>query len=158
MAAAATTTPPLQRGDKLRITVYGEDKITGDYEVDPGGNVTLPLAGTIHAGGLTRDVFQRQLTQKLRSQYLKEPQVTVDVLAFRPIYVMGEVEKPGEYPYRGGLNIVTATVLAGGVTYRGSRNSVLIQHTNEAAPRQYPLEPTVPVFPGDIIQVPERLF
>jgi polysaccharide export outer membrane protein len=158
MAVAATTTPPLQRGDKLRITVYGEDKITGDYEVDPGGNVTLPLAGTVHAGGMTREAFQRELTQKLRSQYLKEPKVTIDVIAFRPIYVMGEVEHPGEYPFRGGLNIVTATALAGGVTYRGSRTNVLIQHPNESAPRQYPLEPTVPVFPGDIIHVPERIF
>jgi polysaccharide export outer membrane protein len=158
MSLAATTAPPLQRGDKLRITVYGEDKIGGDYEIDPGGSVTLPLTGTIHAAGMTREAFQRLLAQKLRSEYLKDPQVSVDVIAFRPIYVLGEVEKPGEYPFRAALNVVTATTLAGGVTYRGSRTTVLIQHSGETAPKQYPQAPTVPVFPGDTIQVPERYF
>jgi polysaccharide biosynthesis/export protein len=157
MAATATGTPPLQRGDKVRITVYGEDKIGGDYEVDPGGFVTLPLAGTIQAAGLTRDAFRRQVTRKLQGQ-LKDPQVTVDVVSFRPIYIMGEVEHPGEFPFKGGLNVVTATTLAGGVTYRGNRDTVLIRHSDETVPREYPLSPTVPVFPGDTIQVPERLF
>ena len=80
------------------------------------------------------------------------------MVSFRPIYVMGEVERPGEYPFKGGLNIVSATALAGGVTYRGNRTTVLIQHSDETAPKEYPLVSTVPVFPGDIIQVPERFF
>jgi protein involved in polysaccharide export with SLBB domain len=158
MTAASAATPPLQRGDKIRVTVYGEDKIGGDYEIDPGGFVTLPLTGPLQAAGLTRIAFQRVLTQKLRSGYLKNPQVSVDVVSFRPIYVMGEVERPGEYPFKGGLNIVSATALAGGVTYRGNRTTVLIQHSDETAPKEYPLVSTVPVFPGDIIQVPERFF
>jgi polysaccharide export outer membrane protein len=158
MTAASAATPLLQRGDKIRVTVYGEDKIGGDYEIDPGGFVTLPLTGPLQAAGLTRIAFQRVLTQKLRSEYLKNPQVSIDVVAFRPIYVMGEVERPGEYPFKGGLNIVSATALAGGVTYRGNRSTVLIQHSDETAPKEYPLVSTVPIFPGDIIQVPERFF
>jgi protein involved in polysaccharide export with SLBB domain len=158
MTAASAATPPLQRGDKIRVTVYGEDKIGGDYEIDPGGFVTLPLTGPLQAAGLTRVAFQRVLAQKLRSEYLKNPQVSIDVVAFRPIYVMGEVERPGEYPFKGGLNIVSATALAGGVTYRGNRSTVLIQHSDETAPKEYPLLSTVPIFPGDIIQVPERFF
>jgi polysaccharide export outer membrane protein len=158
MTAAAAATPSLQRGDKIRVTVYGEDKIGGDYEIDPGGFVTLPLAGPVQAAGLTKAAFQKALTKKLRSEYLKDPQVSVDVVSFRPIYVMGEVERPGEFPFRSGLNIVSATALAGGVSYRGNRTTVLIQHADEAAPKEYPLASTVPVFPGDIIQVPERYF
>lgn len=158
MAAAATSAPRLQRGDKIRIVVYGEDKVGGDYEIDPGGFVTMPLAGTVHAAGLTTAAFQRLLTKKLRSEYLKDPQVTVEVITFQPVYVMGEVERPGEYPFRTDLNVVTATALAGGVTYRGSRTTVEIRHAGEPAPREYPLAPTVPVFPGDTIKIPERYF
>jgi polysaccharide export outer membrane protein len=158
MTAASAATPPLQRGDKIRVTVYGEDKIGGDYEIDPGGFVKLQLKDPLRAAGLTRIAFQRVLTQKLRSEYLKNPQVSIDVVAFRPIYVMGEVERPGEYPFKGGLNIVSATALAGGVTYRGNRSTVLIQHSDETAPKEYPLLSTVPIFPGDIIQVPDRFF
>lgn len=158
-----TTAPPsgaprLQAGDKVRVTVFGEDKISGDYEIDPGGFVSLPLAGTLQAAGLTKVDFEQTLAKKLRSEYLRNPKVTVDIAAFRPIYVLGEVERPGEYPYRSGLNVVSAMAVAGGNTYRASRSYVLIQRAGEQNFAEYPLSTNVAIYPGDLMRVPERYF
>jgi protein involved in polysaccharide export with SLBB domain len=149
----------LQPGDKLRITVFGEDKLSGEYEVDPGGSVSLPLAGTVQAAGLTKPELEQLLAKKFASEkYLRNPKVTVDISTFRPFYVLGEVEKPGEYPYKSGLNIVSAIAVAGGNTYRSSQSRVLIQRAGEQDFREYPMSPTILVYPGDLIRVPERYF
>jgi polysaccharide export outer membrane protein len=155
----ATGAIRLQAGDKIKVTVYGEDKLTGEYEIDPGGSVSLPLAGTVQAAGLTKSELEQLLSKKFSSaNYLKNPKVTVDIATFRPFYVLGEVEKPGEYPYKGGLNVVSAIAVAGGNTYRASRSNVLIQRVGEAGFHEYPMSSTVPVYPGDLIRVPERYF
>jgi polysaccharide export outer membrane protein len=148
----------LQAGDKIRVTVYGEDKISGEYEIDPSGFVSLPLAGTVQAAGLTKISLEQNLAQKLKSNYLRDPKVTVDVATFRPIYVLGEVQKPGEYPYRSGLNVVSAMAVAGGSTYRASNSRVLIQRSGEPALKEYALDPSIPIMPGDVLRVPERYF
>ena len=149
----------LQSGDKLKITVYGEDKLSGEYEIDPGGDVSLPLAGTVHAAGLTKAELEQVLVKKFyQSKYLKNPKVSVEIGSFRPFYVLGEVEKPGEYPYKGGLNVVSAIAVAGGNTYRASKTQVFIQHAGEQGFSEYPFSPSVPVYPGDLIKVPERYF
>jgi len=155
----ATGAIRLQAGDKIRVTVYGEDKLTGEYEIDPGGSVSLPLAGTVEAAGLTKSELEQSLSKKFSSgAYLKSPKVTVDIATFRPFYVLGEVEKPGEYLYKGGLNVVSAMAVAGGGTYRASRSRVLIQRVGEQEFHEYPMSPTTPVYPGDLIRVPERYF
>ena len=149
----------LQAGDKIKVTVYGEDKLTGEYDIDPGGSVSLPLAGTVQAAGLTKAELEAVLAKKFSvANYLKNPKVTVDIANFRPFYVLGEVERPGEYPYKGGLNVLSAVAVAGGNTYRASRSHVLIQRVGELGFREYPLSPTIPVYPGDLIRVPERYF
>ena len=155
---AATAAPKLQAGEKISITVFGEDKLSGDYTIDPSGFVSLPLAGTIQAAGLTQAELEQALSAKFRSEYLRSPKVTVTIATFRPIYIIGEVEKPGEYPYKSGLNVLSATALAGGTTYRASRTYVMIQHPNESGMREYPFSSTVPVLPGDLVRVPERYF
>lgn len=148
----------LQPGDKLKVTVYGEDKLTGEFDIDPNGYLSLPLAGSIKAAGLNKVELEKQLTKTLRGSYLKNPKVTVDVANFRPIYVLGEVQKPGEYTYRSGLNVMSAIAVAGGATYRASGNRVLIQRSGEAALKEFPLDPSVRIWPGDVIQVPVRYF
>lgn len=149
----------LQPGDKLKITVFGEDKLTGEYEIDPGGSVSLPLAGTVQAAGLTKAELEQLLAKRFASEkYLRNPKVTVDISTFRPFYVLGEVEKPGEYPFKSGLNVVSAIAVAGGNTYRSSQNRVLIQRAGEQVFREFPMSPTIPVYPGDLIRVPERYF
>ena len=113
-SASLGAAPRLQAGDRIRVTVYGEDKISGDYEIDPGGFVSLPLAGSLQAAGLTKSELEQTLSKKFRTEYLRNPKVTVDIANFRPFYVLGEVEKAGEYPYRSGLNVMSAMAVAGG--------------------------------------------
>ncbi len=155
----ATGAIKLQAGDKIKVTVFGEDKLTGEYDIDPGGSVSLPLAGTVQAAGLTKQELEQLLSKKLSSgNYLKNPKVTVDIATFRPFYVLGEVEKPGEYQYRGGLNVLSAIAVAGGSTYRASRSRVLIQRVGEQGFSEYDMSPAIPIYPGDLIRVPERYF
>jgi protein involved in polysaccharide export with SLBB domain len=149
----------LQAGDKLRVSVFGEDKLTGDYEIDPGGNLSLPLTGTVQAAGLTKRELEQLISRKLSSaNYIKDPKVTVDIATFRPFYVLGEVEKPGEYPFRSGLNVMSAMAVAGGATYRASHSRVMIQRAGETEFKEYEISPKIGVYPGDLIKVPERYF
>jgi polysaccharide biosynthesis/export protein len=158
LAAAASAAPKLQPGDKIRVTVYGEDKLSGDYQIDQSGQISLPLAGTVEAVGLTQTELEQALAKKFRSEYLRNPKVTVTIASLQPYYLMGEVEKPGEYAYRSGLNVLTALAIAGGPTYRASRNTVQIQRRGETSMRNYPISSSVPILPGDVIRVPERYF
>lgn len=158
LAAAATAAPQLQPGDKIRISVFGEDKLSGDFEIDQSGRISLPLAGTVEAQGLTQSELEQALAKKFRSEYLKNPKVTVTIATLRPFYIMGEIEKPGEYPYKSGINVLTALAIAGGPTYRASRSTVQIQRRGETNMRDYPISASVPVLPGDVIRVPERYF
>lgn len=141
-----------------RIAVFNEPTLTGDYDIDPSGTISLPLAGTVPAVGLTQIELEQRLAEKFRTQYLRNPKVTVTILQFRPIYIVGEVEKQGEYAYKSGLNVLTAIALAGGATYRGSRDAVLIQHVDEREMKVYPMTSNILVLPGDLIRVPERYF
>src|SRR5262249_46437931 len=122
-SASAPADKPVQRsglqlrlspGDKIKVIVFGEDKLSGDYQIDSAGGVSMPLAGTVQAAGLTKPELEQALTAKFKSEYLRNPRVTVDVISFRPFYVLGEVKNPGEFPYRNGLNVLSAIAIAGG--------------------------------------------
>jgi hypothetical protein len=157
-AEAATTTPRLQAGEKIRITVFNEPSLGGEYEIDQSGFISLQLAGTVKVAGFTQPELEQELAKKFRSEYLRNPKVTVSLLSLRPFYIVGEVEKPGEYAYKSGLNVMTALALAGGATYRGSRSAVYIQRVGESGMREYPISSSVMILPGDLIRVPERYF
>jgi protein involved in polysaccharide export with SLBB domain len=157
-AAAATATPRFQGGEKIKITVYNEPSLSGDYDIDPNGVISLPLAGTVRAVGLTQVQLEQELAKKFRTDYLRNPRVTVAILQYRPVYIVGEVEKQGEYPYKPGLNVLTAMAMAGGGSYRANRNYVLIQHFGEKSMKEYPQSGTSMILPGDLIKVPERYF
>ena len=158
LEAQAVASPVLQPGEKIGVNVYGEPTLTGDYLIDPSGLVSLPLAGTIKAAGLTQQQFERDLEERFGSKYLKDPKITVSIVEFRPFYILGEVEKPGAYPYLGGLNVLNAIALAGGATYRASQSRILIQHLGESAMREYDPSKPIPILPGDILQLPRRYF
>jgi protein involved in polysaccharide export with SLBB domain len=148
----------LAPGDKLRVIVYGEDKVSGDFQIDNAGYLSLPLAGTIKGAGLTKSEMERDITIALKSQYLRNPKVTVDVVSYRPFYVLGEVKTPGEYPFRSGLNVLSAIAIAGGATYRANNSKVTIQRFGEAEATEVPQSTSVLVMPGDVVRVPERFF
>ncbi len=147
----------LAAGDKIHLTVYNEDNISGDYEIDAGGLISVPLAGLVKADGLTKAQLESEVAAKL-NPLLKSPRVTVAVVSFRPFYVIGEVEKPGEYQFRNGLNVVSAMAIAGGNTYRASKSYVLIQRGGIGDFQEYAMSPSVKVYPGDLLRVPERFF
>jgi polysaccharide export outer membrane protein len=112
----------------------------------------------VRATGLTQASLEQELAKKFRSEYLRNPRVTVAILQYRPIYVVGEVEKQGEYAFKPGLNVLTAMASAGGGTYRANRNYVLIQHFGETTMKEYPQAGSTMVLPGDLIRIPERYF
>jgi protein involved in polysaccharide export with SLBB domain len=149
----------LQPGEKIKITVYGEEALTGDYDISPSGYVTMPLIGAIKAGGRSQSEFAKDVSNRyLRGGFLQDPHVTVAVVQFKPFYVLGEAVTPGEYPFRSGLNVHTAVAMAGGFTYRASRSFVLIRHVGDEVWKEYALTEPVPIAPGDLIRVPERYF
>jgi len=158
-ASGAGVATHMQAGDRVKITVYGEEALTGEYDINPNGNVTMPLIGAIRAAGRTQLEFGRDLANRYRSGgFLQDPNVTVAVITFQPFYVLGEANSPGEYPFRSGLNVHTAVAMAGGFTYRASRSFVLIRHTGQEVWKEYPLTEPVAIAPGDLIRVPERYF
>jgi protein involved in polysaccharide export with SLBB domain len=149
----------LETGDKLRVGIYGEDALTGVYEINPAGSVTMPLIGAIRAAGRTRAELERDITSAYRSgNFLQDPKVTVAVVEFRPYFIMGEAANPGQFPYRSGLNVLTAISTAGGLTYRASRSTVLIQHAGQKEWLEYAMTANVLIAPGDLIRIPERYF
>ncbi|MDB5701534.1 MAG: polysaccharide export protein [Sphingomonadales bacterium] len=156
---APTYNYALAGGDKLRVIVFGEPTLGGDFVVGGSGYIGLPLIGEVQASGLTSTDLQARIASKLtEGDYIKEPRVVVEVLSARPYYILGEVNKPGEYPYSNGMTVESAVAQAGGYTYRATTKAVLIKHAGESVPREYSLSSATAVAPGDIIRVRERWF
>lgn len=154
--AAELLTYELDTGDRIRVTVFGHEDLSGEFEIDGSGRVSLPLISQIKASGLTLREIERDITNKLKPDFLKNPRVSVDVLNYRPFYIIGEVKKPGSYSYVNGMTIVNAVALAGGYTYRARENNVLITRATDPEKSQQPADHLTTVLPGDVIEVPER--
>jgi len=148
----------LGSGDKIKITIFGEPDLSGTFAVSGEGKVSVPLVGDIQAAGLTAPELQAALQTAYQQGYLKDPKVNVEVLNFRPFYILGEVKLPGEYPYDNGMTVVKAVALAQGFTYRADQKHVYIKHLNTLKEDQVPLTSTQPVEPGDTIRIAERYF
>ena len=160
-APAATQNSDYRLGpdDKVHITVYGEDRLTGDYNVTSNGMVSFPLIGNINAAGRSLGQVQEDIRQRLAAGYLKDPRVAIEVGNFRSFYVLGEVNKPGEYPYRTNLTLDQAVATAGGYSYRANRKKIILHHSgnSEEAVSLGKLQ-TISLQPGDTIRIPERFF
>jgi polysaccharide export outer membrane protein len=144
--------------DKVRVKVYGEPDVAGEYEVDSGGYVSIPLAGRIKAAGSTTHQLERSITAALSKGIVRDPRVNVEIALYRPFYILGEVKKSGEYPYRVGMTVLDAIASAGGFTYRANENKVYLRRAGGAGEEIYPLDAPVLIYPGDNIRVPERFF
>jgi polysaccharide biosynthesis/export protein len=145
-------------GDRFRMTVYGEDDLSGEYEVNSTGIAALPLIGNIPASGQTVRSFEQAVRDKLAAGYLHDPRVSVQVSNYRPFFILGEVSKPGSYPYVNGMTVLNAVALAGGYTYRADKSDVVVVHANDTNKTEQPIREEDMVKPGDIIRVPERFF
>jgi len=148
----------LGTSDKVRIITFNEASLTGEFVVNSNGAVSLPLIGDVHAAGLTTNELAVAIQNSLKNGYLTDPQVSVEVLNYRPFYILGEVVKPGEYPFANGLTVLNAVATANGFTYRADTHRVFIKRANETAEHEVDLTTTTPVEPGDTIRIKERLF
>ena len=148
----------LDTGDQVKMTVYGEDDLSGTYTIDGNGNVQLPLIGQVHAGGLSISDFQSAVEAKLSKGFLVNPRVSAEVANYRPFTILGEVNKPGEYPYENGMSVLNAVALAGGYTYRADEDSVYIRRKGSANEVELPANDKTLVNPGDTVRVTERIF
>lgn len=144
----------LGAGDKVRVHVFGDETLSGEHQVDGRGAFTFPLVGAIEAGGLTSTQLESVLETKLK-EYMRAPNVSVEILNYRPFYIVGEIRMPGSYPYVDGMTVVNAVAIAGGFTYRARENEFVIQRKPSG---QINARPATPVLPGDVIIVRERFF
>jgi polysaccharide export outer membrane protein len=154
LAAPAYT---LDSGDRLRVVVFRHEDLSGEFEVDGTGAFAMPLIGEVDAAGLSTRQLEERIAARLRDGYLVDPQVSIEVLNYRPFFILGEVNQPGQYPYASGMSVINAVAMAGGFTFRAKENAIAVQRGGSGAP-QVVVTPDTPILPGDIIRVPERFF
>lgn len=154
------TVPEYRLGaaDKVRVNVYGEEALTGEFIVGGSGRISMPLIGEVQAAGLTITEFQTEIAEALKKGYINEPRVSAEVLNYRPFYILGEVNKPGEYPYTNNLTVLNAVATAEGFTYRANTRQVYIKRADGTGEQAYPLTTATQVAPGDTIRIGERFF
>lgn len=145
-------------GDQIRVQVYGETAISDTYTVGMNGAVILPLIGSLKVAGLTAAEVGEQARQRFASGYLKMPSVAVQVSKYRPIFVLGEVSKPGQYDYVPGITVQSAIAAATGYSPRANKKYVFIHSAGSTDEQIYEVTPTLRIFPGDTIRIGERYF
>lgn len=146
-------------GDLLRVLTFGEDQLTGEFRVNDQGTIGLPLVGSIAATGLTSAQLEGSIAKALtKGDFLKNPHVTVEVIAYRPIFVLGEVAKPGQYAYQPGMTFLTAIAVAGGFTYRGVEDYGQVVRTSKGVAITGKVSTDTFLAPGDVVRVLERYF
>ena len=149
----------LGNGDRLRVTVFGEEDMSGEFLVDGTGQVSIPLVGEVPAAGRSVREFQRELEARLLDGgILLKPRVSAEVINFRPYYILGEVGLPGEYPYTDSLTVLNAVATAQGFSYRANKKVIGIRGIDDAEEQRVRLSPDLKVRPGDTIRVLERVF
>jgi len=143
--------------DEVRITVFGEDNLSGEFEIDGSGQVALPLVGEIKVAGLTLRDAEDNIETTLEQGFLLNPRVNIEVLNYRPIFILGEVREPGSYPYQAGMTVLKAVTIAGGYTYRARKSTVYVKRADDPEQEQT-ATPDTEILPGDIVRVAERFF
>jgi polysaccharide export outer membrane protein len=148
----------LGSGDRVRIIVFGQDNLSNSFSVDGAGDISMPLIGRVRAQGLSTAELERTIEARLRQGYLREPSVSVEVEAFRPFFVLGEVTVAGQYPFINGMTVQKAIAVAGGFTPRAVESSVDITRVIDGRSVTFPAPLSYPVRPGDALTIEERFF
>ena len=148
----------LGSGDKVRVTVFQEEDLSGEFEVSGEGEISLPLIGSIMARGISLRQLERDIAGRLLDGFLKSPRVNIEVLNYRPFYILGEVKDPGSYPYVNGMSVLNAVALGGGFTYRAKKEKITIIRANNRSRTPETVPPETYVLPGDVIRIEERFF
>lgn len=144
--------------DKLALNVYGEASLSGEQQVGPDGSIAVPLIGKVRAAGRTVDTVSSEVRDRLAAGFLKNPSVSIAILTFRPFYILGEVNRPGEYPYRKGMSVADAVATAQGFSYRARKKYVFVKHAGASEEVRVELRPDLLVRPGDTLRIGERYF
>jgi protein involved in polysaccharide export with SLBB domain len=166
IGSASAATPPAYGGtdyrlganDKIRITVYDEADLSGEFQVDATGFVRLPLIGQMKAGGMTAHDLEGGIAAALANGYLNEPHVNVEVTTYRPFYVVGEVLKPGEYPFANGMTAASAVALAGGYSPKAVKSTLYVRHQGDAEEVRVAAGEATPIRPGDVVRIDSTTF
>jgi polysaccharide biosynthesis/export protein len=148
----------LDAGDKLRVVVYGQEGLTNTYAIDAGGAITMPLIGSVPARGRTPAELASAISARLRGGYIRDPSVAVEIEAYRPFFILGEVAAPGQYPYVPNMSVESAVAIAGGFSPRAKRDYVTLTHTDASGSSRCVVPLGTPLRPGDTVFVHERWF
>jgi polysaccharide export outer membrane protein len=148
----------LDTGDTVRIIVFGNEDLSREYAVDGAGVISFPLIGTVNARGLSRTELESELRRRLGENILVDPSVSVQIVSFRPFFILGEVQRPGQFPYVNDMTVLAAVAIAGGYTYRAQKEYVRIIRKVGDKAMDGRTGPDSFIVPGDVIYVYERLF
>lgn len=148
----------LDAGDRLRVVVYGQEGLTNTYAVSAGGSITMPLIGSVPARGRTTAGLAAAISAKLRAGFIREPSVAVEIEAYRPFFILGEVAAPGQYPYVPNMTVESAVAIAGGFSPRARRDGVTVTRTDASGTARFVVPAGSPISPGDTVLVSERWF
>ena len=148
----------LDAGDKLRVVVYGQEGLTNTYAIDAGGSITMPLIGSVPARGRTPASLAAEIAAKLRNGYIRDPSVAVEIEAYRPFFILGEVAAPGQYPYVPNMSVESAVAIAGGFSPRARRDRVTLTHADASGSMRIVVPLGTALSPGDTVLVGERWF
>jgi len=144
--------------DKIRLIVFNEPDLSGEFSINARGQISLPLLGEVDAAGLSIEELRQKIALGLAEGFVKDAQVAAEVVEFRPYYILGEVGAPGEYPYSSGISVIKAVATAAGFTYRANKSVVFIKRADSDEEVKYKLTQQLMVFPGDVVRVGERFF
>jgi polysaccharide export outer membrane protein len=164
VAAGGPYAPPpelpytLDSGDRLRIVVFGQQNLTNTYAVDASGRIAMPLIGSVTARGQTPQQLAQAIAAALRRGFMRDPSVSVEIVAYRPFFILGEVNNPGQYAYVAHMTVETAVAIAGGYSPRGSKGDVVISRTINGVTSRFKAPVTFNIRPGDTVRVKERWF
>lgn len=149
----------LSAGDRIQIVVFQHEDLSGEFALDSNAILAMPLVGDIPARGLSTKQLQEAIVGRLKPDYLRDPKVTVERISMRPVYLLGEVKQPGSYQHSESLSVAKAVALAGGLTYRASKQRISIRRVDaDGQIREFPADMNTPVHGGDLINVSERFF
>src|SRR5258707_10369446 len=146
----------LDASDRLRVVVYGQEGLTNTYAIDASGSITMPLIGVVPARGRTTSGLAGEIGAKLRNGFIREPSVAVEIEAYRPFLILGEVAAPGQYPYVPNMTVESAVAIARRFSPRARRDSVTLTHTDASGIGRFVVPPGTPISPGDTVLVGER--
>lgn len=157
-ASSSDSAYRLGTGDKVRVIVFGEDDLGGEFQIDDGGFVRLPLIGQLSAAGLSPRELEQRIASTLGDGYLVSPRVSVEVTAYRPFYIIGEVNKPGQYAYVNDMGAPNAIALAGGYTTKASDSWIYVRRDGQKDEERLAADATTKIQPGDVVRVPQTAF